>query len=279
MIPAIREAGDRLREIFVGRHLFGEPPALEEENPQESVRMKNPHEMVLGVDYLSQQILVERARQLFPGRTIYSEEMDTWAHFKEDRTPKLLIDPLDGTHNYHFGIPEWGVAVSLVDQDFQPEAGLIYIPMLDLLLIGEQGKPTRLHYRGAINPTRTSSREDLSRALVAYDNQFYRLGTKALTYYQRITKEAFTTRISGSAVFDTLMVALGKFDARVWNKVEPYDVAPAFSIVRGAGGEVLDFQGRPCHNLFNGEIVICGNRRFGDALTRLLEADSHVGPA
>lgn len=271
LIPVLREAGKLLREHFEGKHLIAEDQGPAGEGP---VTLKGEHELVLGVDMLSQKLIVDAIKKLRPDCGVYSEEMNTWGEFKGDKRLKFVIDPLDGTHNYHFGIPLWGIAVSLVDGQNKPQAGLIHIPMLDLLLHGD-GKTTTLHYHGEEMPAKTSQRA-LEKALVAYDNQFYRLGAEAMDIYKELTRRAFTTRITGSAAFDTAMVALGKYDARVWNKVEVYDVAAAFPIIRGAGGVVCGFDGRDSVTIFDGRVAICDGRPFANQLSPLLGA-SRVG--
>lgn len=266
LIPVLRKAGTLLREHFEGKHLVAEDNGPAGEGP---VTLKGEHELVLGVDMLSQKMIVSEIQKLHPDYGVYSEEMTNWGEFKDDTRMKFVIDPLDGTHNYHFGIPLWGIAVALVDGQNRPRAGLINIPMLDLLLAADD-KGTLLHYQSETIPARSSQRELLDKALIAYDNQFYRLGAEAMDFYKELTRRAFTTRITGSAAFDTAMVALGKFDARIWNKVEVYDIAAAFPIIRGAGGVVCGFDGGDSVTIFDGKIAICGNRPFADRLTPLL---------
>lgn len=266
LIPVLKQAGKLLREHFEGKHLINEDQGPAGEGP---VTLKGEHELVLGVDMLSQKMIVEAIRMLHPEHGVYSEEMPNWGKFKSDTRLKFVIDPLDGTHNYHFGIPLWGIAVSLVDGENRPRAGLINIPMLDLLLSADENG-TVLHYQGESMPARSSARGTLEKALVAYDNQFYRLGAEAMEIYKELTRRAFTTRITGSAAFDTAMVALGKIDARIWNKVEVYDCAAAFPIIRGAGGVVCGFDGKDSVTIFDGKIAICGSRAFADRLTPLL---------
>ena len=266
LIPVMREAGTLLREHFEGKHLFAEDQGPLGEGP---VTLKGDHELLLGVDMMSQKLLVDAVRQLHPDYGVYSEEMMNWGEFRTDGRMKFVIDPLDGTHNYHFGIPLWGIAVSLIDGQNHPKAGLISIPMLDLLVAADD-RETLLHYKGDVIRARSSQREALDKALVAYDNQFYRLGAEAMDIYRKLTSRAFTTRITGSAAFDTAMVTLGKFDARIWNKVEVYDIAAAFPIIRGAGGVVCGFDGRDSVEIFDGKIAVCGNRPFADRLTSLL---------
>ncbi|OSM02510.1 inositol monophosphatase family protein [Magnetofaba australis] len=271
LIPLIQDAGALLLRRFEARH-FPDPGDEAGARAEGERRMKAPHEFVLEEDLMADKLLAEGIAWRFPDAGIYSEEMADWRRFREDKRLKFLIDPLDGTHNYHYGLPQWGIAVSLLDADNRPLAGFIHIPRYDLLLYNfTAGKgPTHENYGGRTRVITSSPRHQFSEALVAYDNQFYRLGEAAFARYQEIAKRAFTTRITGSAAFDAAMVALGKFDARIWNQVEPYDVAAAFPIIQGAGGVTCGLDGNADIDIFHGGMMVVGNREFANELAQAI---------
>ena len=237
--------------------------------------VKSPHELVLEEDLMVEKILVEELSGLFPDFGIYSEEMPDFYRFRDDPRAKFIIDPLDGTHNYYFGIPEWGISVTHVSPECVPLSSFIYLPVLDFMVfcLGN-GISTRMVSPVCTVDTSTSSRITLGEALVAYDNQFYKFGPDAIERFERLTRKTFTTRITGSAAFDTVMVALGNFDARIWNKVEPYDIAAAIPIIRGSGGVVSDFQGNDIQSLDGGQVVISCNHDISRELADVLNHDS-----
>ena len=83
----------------------------------------------------------------------------------------------------------------------------------------------------------------LINSLICYDNQFYKLGHTAINIYDILAHDAFTSRITGSAITDAALIATGRINGRIWNKTQPYDIAPGIPIVKGAGGVVSDFKG------------------------------------
>lgn len=257
LIPVVGEVSDLLRKHFLDQHYTG-PGATYSSEEAKSVEFKESHELVLGVDLLSQKILIDQISSLFPEYSIYSEETDNWSEFLDDTKFRFVIDPIDGTHNFHFGLPTWGIALSLLDPSCHPIAGLISIPMMDLIVYNF-GDKTYYIKNGEESEAVSSKRTSISQSLISYDNQFYKLEDSAMRIYEKMTSIALTTRISGSAAFDAVMIALGKLDARIWNSVEIYDIAAAFSIVRGAGGIICDFKGEEKVGVNGGAILACSN--------------------
>ncbi len=266
IIPVVREAGLKLKELFERRHSYQTPSSAG------NYREKGQHELVLEEDLVSDEILFSGLKAAFPEYEIYSEERENWPDFERDKNFKFLIDPLDGTHNYYYGLTQWGVAVSLIDGNNVPRGGYIYLPCSGLMLAnsGEPGETTTLVHHQEKSTAQTAKREQMSQCMFAYDNQFYRLGPRAMKIYNKIAEVAFTTRISGSAAFDSVMVASGRYDARLWNNVRPYDIAASIPIVRGAGGYVCDFQGNTQFELDRGEVMICSNPVLGKKLIQLI---------
>src|SRR5688572_10041077 len=64
----------------------------------------------------------------------------------KDSTRQWIVDPLDGTTNFLFGSPLWGVNVALA-QDGKVIAGVTFLPMLDEMYVAETGKGTWLNGR------------------------------------------------------------------------------------------------------------------------------------
>src|SRR4029079_8024741 len=94
-----------------------------------------------------------------PDYGIMGEEGDD-VHGSSGR--RWIVDPLDGTVNFLFGIPQWGVSVAVEDAA-GTLAGIVYDPMRDEVWGAERGGPATLD--GV--PVRGSQREDLATAMVA----------------------------------------------------------------------------------------------------------------
>jgi myo-inositol-1(or 4)-monophosphatase len=235
------------------------------------VREMSHKELVIEEDLLCEQILVSEITRHDPNAIIYSEEMNTLDKLSSDTSAiKYILDPLDGTHNYYFGLPYWGIAAAVLNDENVSIAGVIFLPMMDLLLICEgDGKPTMIRGKNSWKPVSTNTKA-IQKSLVCYDNQFYKMGERATRIYELLTKQCFTTRITGSAVGDSALIACGKINARVWNNTCSYDIAAGVPIVAGAVGYVCNFSGNKI-NVLDEKIIMCSDYQIQQHLIELIQ--------
>jgi myo-inositol-1(or 4)-monophosphatase len=168
-----------------------------------------------------------------------------------------VVDPLDGTINFLFGIPQWCVSVAVRDGE-GTIAGAVYDPNRDELftatrdgratLTSSQGVvelagPRRGELResgGAIGQAR-SGREQLPTAMVAtglaYDARVREAQAKVLA---RVVPHVRDIRRFGSAALDLSWTAAGRYDAYFERTVKPWDIAAGALICERAGLRVLE---------------------------------------
>jgi myo-inositol-1(or 4)-monophosphatase len=79
--------------------------------------------------------------------------------------------------------------------------------------------------------------------MVAYDNQFQK-HKAMLKNLPLLQEKCFTLRIFGSATVDICKVSEGAIEARVFHKTKFVDFAAGAVIVKEAGGNITDFDGR-----------------------------------
>ncbi|MCW5581342.1 MAG: inositol monophosphatase, partial [Luteimonas sp.] len=79
-----------------------------------------------------------------------------------DTTQSWIVDPLDGTTNFLFGCPLWGVNVALA-RDGTVVAGVTYVPVMDELFVAEKGKGAWLNGQRI----HVSARDSLIRSVLA----------------------------------------------------------------------------------------------------------------
>jgi myo-inositol-1(or 4)-monophosphatase len=165
---------------------------------------------------------------------------------------RWVVDPLDGTVNYLFGIPQWSVSVAVRDEE-GIMAGAVYDPNRDELFAATRGGPALLvsapspHARGEAGrgtrerPLRCSSREDLATAMVAtglaYDARVRVAQAKVL---ERVVSRVRDIRRFGSAALDLSWTAAGRYDAYFERSVKQWDVAAGALICERAGLHVLE---------------------------------------
>jgi myo-inositol-1(or 4)-monophosphatase len=151
-----------------------------------------------------------------------------------------VVDPLDGTINFLFAIPQWCVSIAVRDGE-GTIAGAVYDPNRDELFAATRdGRATLTGPRGTVE-LRGSGREDLATAMVAtglaYDARVRAAQAKVLA---RTVSEVRDIRRFGSAALDLSWTAAGRYDAYFERTVKQWDIAAGALICERAGLSVLE---------------------------------------
>ena len=204
-------------------------------------------EYVLKTDIFSQNRLLEIAERYHPDSVIISEELENYHDINQYKGDIVVMDPLDGTHNYLYGLPMWGISYTVFSKSRMAIESYIGLPMIDILIAFSDEKiiSHSLDANSSVQEINSApSKNPLSQQMIAFDNQFYKDSVNMKKNYNLLVDNAFTTRISGSSVFDITMMVVGKLNARVWHNTEIYDVAPAFAFLKNIGFVLNFYTGR-----------------------------------
>jgi myo-inositol-1(or 4)-monophosphatase len=163
-----------------------------------------------------------------------------------------VVDPLDGTVNFLFGIPQWCVSVAVRDGE-GTLAGAVYDPNREELFTATRDGRATLSdgLAGVAASARTggvqaieltgSPREDLATAMVAtglaYDARVRAAQARVLA---RVIPEVRDIRRFGSAALDLAWTAAGRYDAYFERTVKQWDIAAGALICQRAGLRVLE---------------------------------------
>ena len=233
--------------------------------------VRERQEYVLETDILSQEHLTKLAEKYHPDSLIISEELDNYQDIEQHSQSLVVMDPLDGTHNYFSGRPMWGLSYTVFSESQEPVGSYIGLPMLDTLLVYANEKVT-LYSIASSEPIRIidniQTNTPLSEQMIAFDNQFYKDPVIMKKNYNLLIDNAFTTRISGSSVFDIGMLLVSRLNARIWHDTEIYDVAPAFAFFKDLGGILSLETGSPA-TLSDKRIICTTDVTLYDQLQRL----------
>jgi myo-inositol-1(or 4)-monophosphatase len=243
-IEAAKKAGEVLKKNFGQKY---------------RVIRKSPKELVSIVDMQAQETILDVLETNYPGYGIITEERRSNSGVEGKN---WIIDPMDGTHNYIAGLPFSGVSIGLAkDNDFL--LGVIFFPMEQRLYYAEKGKGAFLNDE----PIAVSKNQELSKAMVTFDNQFH-LNKKSFDYYKKLVERAFTTRILGTATNDVCMTAEGKIDGRIWVNTKICDIAAGIVILTEAGGRITNFDGTLC--TLESKQVVASNGKIHDELLEVV---------
>jgi len=188
---------------------------------------------VTQADLEADRAIKKRLRDPFPEYGWLSEEtVDNDARLKRRRV--WIVDPLDGTKEFIKGIPEFSVAIALIENG-APILGVTYNPIKREMYWAARGLGCHLNTkRVRVTKTRT-----LKRATV--------LASRSET--ARGEWQVFDGRMqvspTGSVAYKLAMVAGGKGDATFTRSPKSeWDIASGAALVLEAGGAITDIKGR-----------------------------------
>jgi len=151
-----------------------------------------------------------------------------------------VVDPLDGTVNFLFGIPQWSVSVAVRDRS-GTVAGAVYDPNREELFTATRSARPMLSGPQGVLELSPSRREDLPMAMVAtglaYDAIVREAQAKVLA---RLVPRVRDIRRFGSAALDLTWTAAGRYDAYFERSVKQWDIAAGALICERAGLRVLE---------------------------------------
>jgi myo-inositol-1(or 4)-monophosphatase len=156
-----------------------------------------------------------------------------------------VVDPLDGTVNFLFAIPQWCVSVAVADGR-GTLAGAVYEPNREeLFSASRDGRATLTGPRGEIELNGGDRDGELATAMVAtgfaYDADVRAAQAQALT---RVLPRVRDVRRFGSAALDLAWTAAGRYDAYFERTVKQWDIAAGALICERAGLRVLELPAR-----------------------------------
>ena len=194
------------------------------------VNSAEAHDIKLELDVRCQALIEKILASVFPQIPVLGEEGNTGDVTAEYR---WVIDPIDGTVNYAFGIPHAATSIALQHRE-QSVVGVIYDPFTDELWTTIKGEPTRLN--GKVVRVSNCTKVEDSIIAVGFSKSQANL-EKCLPHVARLTRRARKVRNMGSAAIELAYVACGRFDAYVERRINLWDVAAGSLLVENAGGE------------------------------------------
>jgi myo-inositol-1(or 4)-monophosphatase len=210
-VAAARAAGDVLLERY-------------ERSARGVATKSSPTDLVSEADLVAERAIRDVLAQRRPDDAIVGEEGDDVAGSTGRR---WIVDPLDGTVNYLFGIPQWCVSVAC-----DGEVGVILDPLRGELFSVRAGEAALLD--GA--PVQASTREDLGTALVAtgfgYDADVRAAQAEVAA---RLLPQVRDIRRLGSAALDLAWTAAGRYDAYYEYGLNAWDLAAGEMLCAAAG--------------------------------------------
>jgi myo-inositol-1(or 4)-monophosphatase len=196
-----------------------------------------PTDLVSEADLAAERAIQELLRERRPHDGFIGEEGGS-----EEGTSGLswVVDPLDGTVNFLFGIPQWCVSVAVRDE-VGTLAGAVYDANRDELFTATRDGPALLMDSGGeavelTGPPAARRDSQLATAMVAtgfaYDADVREAQALVLA---RLVPCVRDIRRFGSAALDLAWTAAGRYDAYFERTVKQWDIAAGALVCERAG--------------------------------------------
>ncbi|HEX6344294.1 inositol monophosphatase [Umezawaea sp.] len=225
------------------------------------VRFKGNNDVQLRADLVAQRIVLDELAHGFPsyGRVTEEEPGGAWPAAEH----VWVVDPIDGSNNFGYGIAHFSTAISLVHG-----RDVVLTSIFDPIG-GRDFSATAAH--GFVPSVRVAT--DFSRATVSVVTNYSADGQ---AWTEQVTKTLASTckRVVNlwAPSLDLALLANGSIDAVLCHRGSVLDTCGGVFLVESAGGVVLDLHGGPLAVDFDrfGDPISFVAARSADVATQLL---------
>jgi myo-inositol-1(or 4)-monophosphatase len=221
----------------------------------------SPTDVVTEADRAVERLLVDGIRAARPDDGILGEEGAS-----DDGTSgvRWVIDPIDGTVNYLYGIPHWAVSIG-IEVDGEAVVGVVLVPPRGELWQAVRGEGATLNGRSIHCSAVTSLEQTLVATGFGYDARRRAAQSRILPSLLPVVRDI---RREGAGALDLCSVATGRVDAYFEQGLSPWDLCAGGLIAREAGARVEGLRGKPA----GPDLVVAAAPGVFDALHDLLVA-------
>ena len=222
------------------------------ERPEVIDTKSSPTDVVTEMDRRSEALITDWIRAVRPGDSVLGEEGGQTVGGSQaggdQARVRWVVDPLDGTVNYLYGLPDWCVSIA-AEVDGTIVAGVVEVPRFSETFTAVAGRGAWLHrhdnHEAAVR-LRCNPGVALGQALVGtgfgYDAGRRRVQGEVVA---ALVPSVRDIRRGGSAAVDLCSVAAGRLDAFFERGLNYWDYAAGGLIAREAGALVGGLSGRP----------------------------------
>lgn len=151
---------------------------------------------------------------------------------------RWIVDPLDGTVNYIYGLPAWGVSVA-AERDGRTVVGVVLAPEFDVAWCAVKGRGAWEISGDVVTGIEPTSVTSLEKSLIAtgFGYEAGRRGRQGEVVAGLLPHVRDIRRV-GAAVIDLCWVASGHCDGYFERGLHPWDFAAGALIAHEAGAKV-----------------------------------------
>ncbi len=252
-------AAQRAGSLLVDRRPTRGPEVVETKS--------SPTDVVTAMDTAAERQVIETLRRSRPADAILAEE---GGDAPGGTGVRWVIDPLDGTVNYLYGLPEWGVSIA-AEISGEVVVGVVHIAPRGEVFTAVRGEGA---WRDA-EPIACGPAAPLERALVA-TGFGYAPARRAhqAEVLRGVLPAVRDIRRGGSCSVDLCSVACGRVDAYYERGLSWWDFAAGALIATESGARVGGHGGEPPGERL---AIAAPGELFGQVHDLLISCDSELG--
>ena len=225
----------------------------------------SPVDVVTAVDSASEELVVARLMAARPHDGVLGEE---GASREGTSGVRWVIDPIDGTVNFLYGLPAYAVSIA-AEVDGVVRAGAVLNVATGEMFTATAGGGAQLSAPGMPEPVRLAGSRPASLAETLVATGFgYRAEQRRAqgAVVAELLPQVRDIRRYGSAALDLCAVAAGRVDAYYELNLNPWDHAAGALVARESGAVVTGLPGRP----FAEPMAIAAAAPVADSFVELL---------
>jgi histidinol-phosphatase len=195
--------------------------------------------LVTQADREIETMLRGRIVERFPGHAVLGEEEGLSGAASGPASPCWVVDPIDGTNNFAWGIPIFATLIAL-QVDGETQVGVVSAPALGERYDAAVGMGARMNG----SPITVSGVATLAQSRVGFASWGGWVEAGLDRQWASILTRCRRSRGFGD-FWGHMLVARGAAEAMAEPELQPWDVAALSVIVAEAGGRLTDFSGAP----------------------------------
>jgi myo-inositol-1(or 4)-monophosphatase len=253
MMHATRTAGAQLLRRFHDRAAL-------------LIEYKNPGDLVSVADRESEDTILGILDAAYPDFGVMGEEGSSRPANQDGYY--WIIDPLDSTSNFLFGVPFWCVTMALAKGD-QIVAGVTYDPVHDEMYTASLGGGAFCNGQ----PIHTSAKTDLKQCAIGLDiaappHPLMGDYVHAVDVSLAHCATGLTQRCCGLSM---AYLAIGRLDVFAhFGRAKPWDMAAGWLLITEAGGILTDIHQKALH-LESGSLLCAAHPSLYESYRALLQ--------
>lgn len=264
---AAKKVGGEILKAHENRHRF-----------ELGIESKGLDGLVTKIDRYAEELTIQTLKENYPNHSYLGEEFGLKEGKGKDADWCFIIDPLDGTQNFAYGVPHFCVSIG-VQKNGVTEHAVVYDPIRDELFTASRGRGAKLNQRRL----QVSDKKELNGAFFTTGHPYERIidgvrtsfATEHFNALSAVCKSGAQVRRTGSAALDLCYVAAGRFDGYFEMSVKPWDICAGELIVKEAKGVVADHKGGD-NAMGVGSIFACNVKLLKPLMQTVLPAWGNV---